>query len=385
MADHAIDNDWLQQIMAADHAVEGFFDGDIFIYRGGRAPLHVTHVLIDESVDDVEDNAFDGCECLLTVDTHNSLRKVGKMAFSGCRSLRQINLKSVVEIDQRAFYGCENLEFVEFGDYLKTIGKSAFSYCFSLKHLKLPSIIAIGLAAFWNCKRLKDVELSGRLQTIGKSAFWECERLQRIALPLKRDLFEYHDSLQRYSQFDRCDQLTTVDLVGGTQRTVASLHMESWRTDMNGSINRINQVLPSTLANEKTGEIKSIIDHYVHVKEGITLLELALWKAKLDEKENNSEELRTKKADVDAEIECARNEKRITCGADIVIKNLLPFLRLAEDNPRVKAPHGEPDEGELNDHTHGGGRPPFLELELFDIQLNVMNEILNDERWGFRA
>ena len=384
MADHAVDNDWLQQIMAADYAVEGFFDGDIFIYRGGRAPQHVTHICIDKSVDEIEDNAFDGCTRLMTVDTHNGLRKVGKMAFCNCKSLRRINLKSVVEIDQRAFYGCENLESVEFGERLETIGKSAFSYCFSLKHLNLPSIITIGLAAFWNCKRLIDIELSGRLQTIGKSAFWDCERLQRIALPVKRDLFEYHDSLQRYSQFDRCDQLVTVDLVGGTQKIVASLHMKSWRTDVTAEINRINQVLPTTSADEKTGEIKSVIEHYIHVKEGITLLELALWKAKLDEKEDKCEEGRTKKADVDAEIECARNEKRIKCGADIVIKNVLPFLRLAEDNhPRVKAPDDEPDEGGQNDYTHGGGRPPFIDL--FDIQLNVMNEVFNDERWGFRA
>ena len=58
-------------------------------------------------------------------------------------------------------------------------------------------------------------------------------------------------------------------------------------------INRINQILPNTYADEKTNErIQWIeleldkMDHYKaeqyrYVKEGITLLELALWKAKL--------------------------------------------------------------------------------------------------------
>ena len=107
---------------------------------------------------------------------------------------------------------------------------------------------------------------------------------------------------------------------------------------MLAKINYINRVLPSTPANDKTNAIRqwmvSVVDkmdhykaeHCRYVKEGITLLELALWKAKLDEKEESSEEGKSKKAKVDAES--ARKERRITCGADIVIKNVLPFLLL---------------------------------------------------------
>ena len=318
----------------ADHA-EDDFDGDIFIYRGGRAPQHVTitHVLIDESVNEIEDWAFNHCENLVQVDTHNGLRKVGMNAFWFCSSLRRINLKSAVEIGYGAFFGC-GLESVEFGDMLETIGQIAFDGCNSLTHLQLPSIITIGKYAFSDSERLTDVELSERLQTIGACAFCNCESLQRIAMPLKRDLFVLDDDLERYNQFDRCDQLTRVDLVGGIHETVASLHMESWRTDMTAEINRINQVLPNTPAGEKTNEIKQWMDsvmdkmdhykaeHYRHVKEGISLLELALWKAKLDE----NDERKTKKVKLDAES--ARKERRITCGADTVIKNVLPFLQL---------------------------------------------------------
>ena len=325
----------------ADHA-EDDFDGDIFIYRGGRAPLHVTHVLIDESVDEIEDDAFKDCENLLQVETHNGLRKVGKYAFRRCRSLRLINLRSVIEIGESAFFGCKNLESVEFGDRLETIGKFAFDSCTSLTNLKLPSIITIGRFAFFGCNRLTGIELSERLESIEAKAFRYCERLQRIAIPLKRDLFEISDGSQRYNQFDCCEELATVDLVGGVHKTVASLHMESWRTDMIAEINRINQVLPNTPEFGKTNVIRqwmeTIIDkmdhyraeHNRYVKEGLTLLELALWKAKLGEKEDtpNCEEGRTKKAKVDAES--ARLQRRVTCGADTVIKNVLPFLQLEE-------------------------------------------------------
>ena len=324
MADHADDNDIR----------------DIFIYRGGRAPLHVTHVRIDKSVDEIEKNAFRYCEDLLQVDTHDGIRKVGRSAFLICKSLRRINLKSVVEIDDFAFYGCANLESVEFGDRLETIGSLAFRAC-SLTHLKLPSIITIEAVAFYDCTRLIDIELSERLETIEAQAFGHCERLQRIAIPLKRDVLPIDDEWQKYNQFDECEQLTTVNLVGGIQKTVASLHMDSWRTEMIAEINRINQILPTTLAPEKTDVIRqwmeSVVDkidhykaeHYRYVKEGITLLELAVWKSKLGEKEEYAAEGETKKAKVDPERE--RKERRITCGASIVIKNVLPFLQLQQD------------------------------------------------------
>mmetsp|Transcript_32028 Transcript_32028/g.64673 ORF Transcript_32028/g.64673 Transcript_32028/m.64673 type:complete len:82 (+) Transcript_32028:1-246(+) len=68
------------------------------------------------------------------------------------------------------------------------------------------------------------------------------------------------------------------------------------------------------------------VEHLRYVKEALTVLELALWKAKLGEKEENFAEGGTKKAKLD--IESVRKEKRITCGADMVIKNVLPFLKL---------------------------------------------------------
>ena len=316
------------------------YDGDIFIYRGGRAPQHITHARIDTSVDELEEGAFRHCAHLEHVDTHDGLRRVGKFAFTGCRSLRRINLKSVVEIDICAFYYCGSLVGVEFGDRLETIGDSAFNQCTSIKHLKLPSIITIGKGAFHKCTSLTDIELPERLETIGASALKHCQHLQRIAIPLKRDLFEFDDSRQKYNQFDNSKHVTTVDLVGGVHETVASLHMESWKCEMIAEINRINQVLPNTHSSQKSDVIRQWMDsvmdklhhykaeHYRYVAEGITLLELALWKANLGEKEDNCEEGRTKKAKVDAES--YRRNKRITCGADMAIKNVLPFLKLEE-------------------------------------------------------
>jgi hypothetical protein len=101
-------------------------------------------------------------------------------------------------------------------------------------------------------------------------------------------------------------------------------------------------VLPNTPADEKTDGIRlwirSVIDRMEHykaehnalLKEDMTLLELAVWKAKLYEEEDGGslEAQPAKKAKID--MVSIRKERRITSGADIIIRNVLPFLQLLE-------------------------------------------------------
>jgi len=131
----------------------------------------------------------------------------------------------LVEIGKAAFYGCTYLESVEFGNKLESIGRYAFEGSISIKYLKLPSVITIGMLAFCSCKALTDIEFSERLETIETRALAGCDRLERIAIPLKRGLFVIDDLFFRYNQFDNCDRLRTVDLVGGAHtKTATSLH-----------------------------------------------------------------------------------------------------------------------------------------------------------------
>jgi hypothetical protein len=153
-------------------------------------------------------------------------------------------------------------------------------------------------------------------------------------------MFPLHPYYQRYTQFGRCINLTTVDLVGGIQNTISSLLLESWSNEMNKEIDRINRVLPNTPVNEKADTIRqwirSVINRMAHykaehqtlLKEDMTQLELAVWKVKLDEKKrgDSNVEVRAKKAKIDTAG--TRKERRITSGADIIIRNVLPFLQL---------------------------------------------------------
>ncbi len=319
----------------ADHAV----GDDIFVYTGGRAPQHVVNAIIDESVDKIENHAFRDNRNLKSVVCHDRLLKVGVWSFADCRSLQRVKMPGVKIIEVRAFYDCRSLTHVEL-EKLETVGDDAFYFCSSLKWIKLPKVKIIGQGAFAN-SGVEELEFGEDLETIGSSAFWNSS-LRRIAIPLKNDMFQLNDVLGTYTQFHGCN-LTTVDLVGGIHKTVASLHLESWRNEMNEEIQRINQIIPSTDPDDKADEIsqwiQSVIDKIEHyktehraiLKDATTRLELALWGVKLDkdkEGKYSMEEATAGKAEIDAER--ARKEARITSGADIVIKNVLPFLMLVE-------------------------------------------------------
>eukprot|EP00985_Skeletonema_marinoi_P013809 scaffold6903_cov119-Skeletonema_marinoi.AAC.1 len=295
-------------------------DDDIFVYMGGDQLCPMMS----------GGDAFYGREHLIDVEFHDGIEKIGEAAFNCCWSLRgSIKLLGVKIIEMRAFQSCSNLSDVEFGDKLETIGESAFLNCKSLTNITMPCARSIGRWAFNN-----DLEVGEELETIQESAFHRCNALRRIAIPLK--------CMIGINVFSDCPDLTTVELVGGIHNTVASLHLERWRNEMKDEINRINQVLPNTNTRPVSKSrliqewIRSVIrqfDHYKaeHIrllKEATTLLELALWKAKIDEKEEKGhvEGMKAKRAKID--IQSERNERRITSGASIVIKNVLPFLEL---------------------------------------------------------
>jgi hypothetical protein len=318
--------------------------GDIFVYLGGDqvVPQHVTHVIIDRSVNIIPERAFYERERLMTVKMHEGIERIEGLAFYCCFSLRKINLIGVREIGRGAFYDCVSLTNVEFGDELEIIRRKAFNKCVSLQKITMPSVRTIEERAFDGCTAMTDLEFGNNLESIPNYALRSCSNLRRIAIPLKDNIFPLNNDEQlRYTQFAGCSNLRTVDLVG-IHKTISSLLLKRWRTVMNQEIYRINQMLLMTPCHEKVDSImrwiRTVIDrmehykaeHYRVLKEDMTQLELAIWKAKLDEKDddNSNQQVQTKKAKID--VESARKERRIKSGADIIIRNVLPFLQLLE-------------------------------------------------------
>jgi hypothetical protein len=312
-------------------------DGDIFVYVGGeqQVPRDVKRVRIAENIDIILEGRFDGCEQLIEVEGHNKLKIIKEYAFYGCYSLRSATkMQGLIEIEACAFYNCYALSEMEF-DKLEIIDNLAFCGS-SLRSINMPSIRRVGPGAFNGCEKLTSAMFGGKLERIEQNVFYGCTALRRIVIPLKDNLIIHNGA------FDGCHNLSMVDaLHGEIHETISSLHMESWRNEMQDEIDRISPTLLNTQAIEKGGAIQQWIarvlnrieyyksEHQILLKEAMALLELALWKAKLlDERgEKNCVNVGTKKVKIDAEA--ARKEHRVTCGASIVIKNVLPFLELS--------------------------------------------------------
>ncbi len=304
-------------------------DDEIFIYMGGNqvVPHDVRRARIHRSVKIIPARAFQRRYQLIHVEFHDEIEVIGDKAFHWCSKLRVIKLMGVKIIGAEAFESCCALTDVEFGSKLETIEGCAFFGCNSLNKITMSSVRTVGSGAFVYCKRLSDVECGEGLETLEESAFEDCHELKRIVLPLK-------DNVITSYVFRNCPKLTTVDLVGGIHDTVASLHFESWRSDMMDEINWINQVLSDRDRDDelKTAEIREWIrsvirkcDHYKLLNEAAALLELALWKTNLDDNEGGEREgVRTTRGS----RKRARKEICVTSGASIVIKNVMPFLVL---------------------------------------------------------
>ena len=96
-----------------------------------------------------------------------------------------------------------------------------------------------------------------------------------------------------------------------------SLDISKWRIDLENSMS----ILSGFNASNREVDTRAVHDRlaaYESIKEGTSVLELALWKAKIDAGH-------IKRAKVDSDVSY-KEQCRVNSGADIVIRNVLPYL-----------------------------------------------------------
>lgn len=88
--------------------------------------------------------------------------RIGAHAFAGSIHLTEVILPdSVTDIGEWAFSECTNLTSVNIPDSVTTIGEKAFYYCESLRNVTLPaSLTDIAWDAFLDCPATFSVSLS---------------------------------------------------------------------------------------------------------------------------------------------------------------------------------------------------------------------------------
>lgn len=127
---------------------------------------------------EISDGMFMSCVALKRVNNADKIVQLGKYAFYGANSLKQIDLSSAADIGGGAFK-CSGLTSVKLSKYCTTLGMNAFCKCRELKlaDLSESSIEYFAPYIFYRCggnKLMTEVILPDKFWNIGARAFTRC-------------------------------------------------------------------------------------------------------------------------------------------------------------------------------------------------------------------
>ena len=115
----------------------------------------------------------------------------------------------------------------------------------------------------------------------------------------------------------------------GFSERVEALPFKIWRDHITNMIHTANFQYNGN-NNHKLGLLRAKVAHfedeYPKLKEITTILELALWKLKMNENIIPQEKAIHCQKKVKTDKSTIRGQCRITCGADVVIRHVLPWL-----------------------------------------------------------
>lgn len=163
----------------------------------------------------IEDEAFNACSALRSIELPSSLTTIDTLAFrdtkltsitiptacttlgtsifENCTALTKATFSSTANLPRlpnAIFKGCNNLRDITIPDAIETIGEGAFQGCSKLSDPPIsPSMTTISNNAFNGCTGIVDLVLSekGKLETIGVSAFSGCSKITMVSLPATID------------------------------------------------------------------------------------------------------------------------------------------------------------------------------------------------------
>lgn len=157
------------------------FNCRIYGYTDSKIDVVVPNKLSAYTVLEIADYAFLNNTAIENISFSNakSIDVIGEFAFSGCTSLKSVNIPMTLDkIGYAAFMGCTSLTSVNISSNISEIKGQTFQNCTSLTEFTVPnSVGTISDFSFAGCTSLEKVVIPKTVKNISAKAFLNCDKL----------------------------------------------------------------------------------------------------------------------------------------------------------------------------------------------------------------
>ncbi|KAL3939945.1 MAG: hypothetical protein SGBAC_005431 [Bacillariaceae sp.] len=325
--------------------------------------LSLKEILLPTTIKLIETCAFLDCKQLANVEFPAALEIIMENAFKMCHSLETVHIPpTVTKIGFRAFANCSNIQTVEIAleGSLRDVGTAAFRGCYGLVNIAMPRDTWVQNDIFRLCPKLAS-NLAGNLPPDYDAAMTVFLKHRFDDLPLHKlcfsisyenkenmtdmieDLLMTKNSASWYKLYDplrfspghllalasSCTPENSfhADILAILySKPIQLLGLEDWRSVMHTMIADYTMAFTREERVFQVGEILSKLES-LEMLEATSLLELALWKAKIQSWKNDN----SKMDDASLDDPAARQRCFVQCGSHTIINSVLPFVKQTRD------------------------------------------------------